>query len=71
MREPEHTCHERAHVLGRLGVCVLETGDGGEDLGEGDEEVGWCLDPDGEIGGLFAVACELAAGGFHVDEVLD
>lgn len=71
MREPEHTRHKRAHVLGRLGVSVLETSDGGEDLGEGDEEVGGCLDPDGKVGRYVAVACEFAARGFGVDEVLD
>lgn len=71
VREPEHTRHERAHVLRRFGVGVLETGDRGEDLGEGDEQVGGGLHPDAEGWGDVAVAGELAAGGFDVDEVLD
>jgi len=71
VREPEHARHERAHVLGRFCVRVLEARDGGEDLGESDEQVGGRLDPDGEVWRCFAVACEVAAGGLGVDEVLD
>lgn len=37
---------ERTHVLRCLGERVLETGDGCEDLGEGDEDVTASLDPD-------------------------
>lgn len=66
---------ERTHVPWRLGEGVLEPGDGGENLGEGDEEERDGLDPDIDgrwvhaqalIGGRIIVACaEL------VDVILD
>ena len=71
VREPEHTCHERTHVLRGFGVGVLETRDRGEDLREGDQQVGGGLHPDAEGRFDVAVAGELAAGRFDVDEVLD
>jgi hypothetical protein len=72
VREPEHTRHQRTHVLGRLGVGVLETGDGGEDLRERDEDVGRGLGPNGEIWfSLLTTGCRRSTGRFDVDEVLD
>lgn len=35
--EQEHGRDDRAHVLGRLGEGVFQTGDGSKDLGEGDQ----------------------------------
>lgn len=71
-----------AHVLGGLGVGVLERGDGGKDLGEGDEDVGARLGPDADVdlgaadhlagdgvGPLLGGA--VAADGALVDVVLD
>lgn len=63
--------HDGAHVLGRLGEGVLEPGDGGEDLGEADEDVGDRLDPHVEGRLDVAVVHVLAAGGGGVDLVLD
>lgn len=72
------------HALGRLGVGVLQRGDGGKDLGEGNEHIGTRLGPDvdGDLGalnglaGLVELAGEvagrvLAAHGALVDVVLD
>jgi len=43
----ERESHDKgAHVLGRFGEGVFEGGDGGEDLGEREENVGACLGPD-------------------------
>jgi hypothetical protein len=52
--------NHRTHRLGRLGVGVLEGGDGGEDFGESDEDVGGSLDPDVETGNE---GLSLASGG--------
>jgi len=49
--EVEDGHDEGAHVLRRLCERVLEPGDGREDLGEGDEDVCACLDPDVQVGG--------------------
>jgi hypothetical protein len=72
VREPEHTRHQRTHVLGRLGVGVLEAGDGGEDLRERDEDVGRSLSPNGEIWrSSLTIVRKLSTGRFDVDEVLN
>ena len=73
--EEEDGRDDRAHVLGCLGEGVLEPGDGGEDLREGDQEVGNGLHPDvdGCCGaGLVAdsVRWVVAAGADVVDVVL-
>ena len=47
--EEEHGHHERSHVLRCLGERVLETGDGGEDLGDGDQDVGAGLGPNVDV----------------------
>jgi len=49
--EEVDTHDEATHVLGSLAEGVLETGDRGEDLREGDQAVGDGLDPDVD-GGL-------------------
>lgn len=71
MREPEHPRHQRAHVLGRFRVRVLQACDAREDFRERDEEVGGRLHPDCEVWWVVAGAGGEAARGFGVDEVLD
>lgn len=44
--EELHGLNERAHVLGGLGESILESGDGGEDLRKGDENVDTSDGPD-------------------------
>ena len=44
--------HEGAHVLGGFGEGVFEGGDGGEDFGEGEENVGAGLGPDVDVDGV-------------------
>lgn len=76
MREPEHARHEGAHILRCLGVRILETRNGREDLRERDEYVCGDLGPDREIRGLRWVevdagVCVFAARRLDVNEVLD
>jgi hypothetical protein len=47
---------EGTHVLGCLGECVFEGCDGGEDFGNGDEDVDACDGPDGDGGLVVGVA---------------
>jgi hypothetical protein len=47
--EQVDTLHERLHRRRRLGVCVLETGDGDENLSQADEDVCGCLDGDVDV----------------------
>lgn len=70
--EQEDGRDERAHVLGRFGEGVLEARDGGEDLREGDEEVGDRLDPDvdGRGAGAGFLGRVLAARAQFVNVVL-
>lgn len=71
--EEEHGHHNRLHGSG--GVCEgeFETGDGGKDLRDGDEEVGEDLPGDRDIvGGLVLVAeGAFVVGAGDVDFVLD
>lgn len=61
-----------AHVGGSLGVGVFEGGDGGEDFGEGDEDVGAGLGPDDDWGWLAVLAVGVfAALALFVDVELD
>jgi hypothetical protein len=52
--EQEHRHDERLHAGWRLGVSVFETGDGGEDLGEGNEDVRGGLPADVDGAGVGA-----------------
>lgn len=54
-REQEYRRDDGTHILRRLCEGILETGDGGEDLREGDEDVGDGLDPDVDRSGARAV----------------
>lgn len=63
--------HDEGSHRGRsLGVGVLETGDGREDLGDGDEDVRGGLGPHADPDRRVALARELSAGTLLVDRVL-
>ena len=61
---------ERPHVLGRFGESVLKSGDGSEDLRDGNENVDTGDSPDGEVSLVFRVL-GLVVAGVLVDEVLE
>jgi len=62
--------NERPHVLGSLGEGVLESGDRGEDLGDGNEDVDTGNSPDSDVGLVVCVLVLVVAGGL-VDVVLE
>jgi hypothetical protein len=62
--EQLHGLDERTHVLGCLGEGVLKSGDGGENLGDGDEDVNTSDSPDGDGGLVVWVASLVVARGF-------
>lgn len=78
--QQEHGHDERLHGAGGARVGVLEAGDGGEDFGKADEQVGWGLHRHVHVvGGVGAVCLQrggaggggLVAGAGAVDEFLD
>jgi hypothetical protein len=54
--------NERSHVLGSLGEGVLERRHGGEDLGNGDQDVHTGYGPDGDVGLILWVVRLVVAG---------
>lgn len=60
--EVEDRKDERTHVGGCLGESVFQTGDGGEDLGHTDKDVGDRLDPHIDWGRDDVAICISAAG---------
>ena len=67
--EQEHGHDEGFHGGRGFGVCVFETGDGGEDFREGDEDVGGDLSAD--IDGAVGIACsEIVTWRRRIDQVL-
>ncbi|VUC28694.1 unnamed protein product [Clonostachys rosea] len=61
-----------AHVLGRLGIGILERGDGTENLGESHENVGSRLYPNGYGSGRAGLARSVPATlGLSVDVILN
>jgi hypothetical protein len=67
--EQEHRHDERLHAGWGLGISVFKTGDGSEDLGEGDEDVGGSLPADVDGAGV-AASGEIVARTSGVDPVL-
>lgn len=53
---------ERTHILGRLREAVLERSDGGEDFGDGDQNVRTSLSPDINWGRAVIAGSVVAAG---------
>lgn len=47
--EEVHGLHEGLHGWWGFHVCVFETSDGGEDFGDTDQHVCWCLDSDVDV----------------------
>lgn len=54
--EKVQTLDERLHGRRSLGVSILKTGDGDEDLGKTNEDVSWSLDSDVDVVGKRGVA---------------
>ena len=65
--EQSKSGNERTHVLWRLGETILERGDGGEDLRDGDQDVSTSLRPDVDRSWLFALGSLAAARRLLVD----
>lgn len=75
--EEEDGHDQRTHILGGLGEGILKTGDGGEDLADGDQDVGSGLDPDIQLGDsqvslvIQTLGCACTTRAFLVNLVLD